>query len=139
MTQKKVLALLLTLCLVFSMTVPAYAASSRSSSWPWTSSSAAAKEEPATTSSGSLVLVEDDTTVTEGTELRASTYVLTNDGSASSASADVYIEVDTSMTASELAKAAEGRPSSISPPASTMKTPSPRVQLVPLSREPSIP
>ena len=107
MTQKKVLALLLTLCLVFSMTVPAYAASSRSSSWPWTSSSAAAKEEPATTSSGSLVLVEDDTTVTEGTELRASTYVLTNDGSASSASADVYIEVDTSMTASELAKAAE--------------------------------
>ena len=107
MTQKKVLALLLTLCLVFSMTVPAYAASSRSSSWPWTSSSAAAKEEPATTSSGSLVLVEDDTTVTEGTDLRASTYVLTNDGSASSASADVYIEVDTSMTASELAKAAE--------------------------------
>ena len=107
MTQKKVLALLLTLCLVLSMTVPAYAASSRSSSWPWTSSSAAAKEEPATTSSGSLVLVEDDTTVTEGTELRASTYVLTNDGSASSASADVYIEVDTSMTASELAKAAE--------------------------------
>ena len=107
MTQKKVLALLLTLCLVFSMTVPAYAASSRSSSWPWTSSSAAAKEEPATTSSGSLVLVEDDTTVTEGTELRASTYVLTNDGSASSASADVYIKVDTSMTASELAKAAE--------------------------------
>ena len=107
MTQKKVLALLLTLCLVFSMTVPAYAAGSRSSSWPWTSSSAAAKEEPASTSSGSLVLVEDDTTVTEGTELRASTYVLTNDGSASSASADVYIEVDTSMTASELAKAAE--------------------------------
>ncbi|MDY4519650.1 MAG: fibro-slime domain-containing protein [Candidatus Spyradocola sp.] len=107
MTQKKVLALLLTLCLVFSMTVPAYAASSRSSSWPWTSSSAAAKEEPASTSSGSLVLVEDESTVTEGTELRASTYVLTNDGSASSASADVYIEVDTSMTASELAKAAE--------------------------------
>ena len=107
MTQKKVLALLLTLCLVFSMTVPAYAASSRSSSWPWTSSSAATKEEPASTSNGSLVLVEDDTTVTEGTELRASTYVLTNDGSASSASADVYIEVDTSMTASELAKAAE--------------------------------
>lgn len=107
MTQKKVLALLLTLCLVFSMTVPAYAAGSRSSSWPWTSSSAAANEEPASTSSGSLVLVEDDTTVTEGTELRASTYVLTNDGSASSASADVYIEVDTSMTASELAKAAE--------------------------------
>lgn len=107
MTQKKVLALLLTLCLVFSMTVPAYAAGSRSSSWPWTSSSAAANEEPASTSSGSLVLVEDDTTVTEGTELRASTYVLTNNGSASSASADVYIEVDTSMTASELAKAAE--------------------------------
>lgn len=107
MTQKKVLALLLTLCLVFSMTVPAYAASNRSSSWPWTSSSAAAKEEPASTSSSSLVLVEDDTTVTEGTELRASTYVLTNDGSASSASADVYIEADTSMTASELAKAAE--------------------------------
>lgn len=107
MNQKKVLALLLSLCLIVSMTVPVFAAGSRGVSWPWTSSSATVEEEPATTSGGSLVLVEDETTVTEGTELRASTYVLTNDGSASSVSGDVYTEVDGSTTAAQLASSSE--------------------------------
>lgn len=107
MNQKKVLALLLSLCLIVSMTVPVFAAGSRGVSWPWTSSSATVEEEPATTSGGSLVLVEDKTTVTEGTELRASTYVLTNDGSASSVSGDVYTEVDGSTTAAQLASSGE--------------------------------
>lgn len=107
MNQKKVLALLLSLCLIVSMTVPVFAAGSRGVSWPWTSSSATVEEEPATTSGGSLVLVEDETTVTGGTELRASTYVLTNDGSASSVSGDVYTEVDGSTTAAQLASSGE--------------------------------
>ena len=107
MNQKKVLALLLSLCLIVSMTVPVFAAGSRGVSWPWTSSSATVEEEPATTSGGSLVLVEDETTVTEGTELRASTYVLTNDGSSASAPAENYTAVPSSSRISDLAQSGE--------------------------------
>ncbi len=106
MNQKKVLALLLSLCLIVSMTVPVFAAGSRGFSWPWTSSSATVEEEPATTSGGSLVLVEDETTVTEGTELRASTYVLTSDGNAAQP-VETYTAVPSSSKVGTLAESGE--------------------------------
>ena len=103
MNQKKVLALLLSLCLIVSMTVPVFAAGTRGSSW--TSVSAAMEASGGT--SGSMTLVEDETTVTEGTELRASTYVLTNDGSSTPAPVETYTAVPSSSKISDLAQSGE--------------------------------
>ena len=95
MRRKKVLALVLALCLSMTTVTPASAAgfsSGRSSgfSFSWSSiwdrlfggltQTPAEPEtgtETSTGSGGTMTLVEDETTVSEGTALRASTYALT--------------------------------------------------------------
>lgn len=95
MRRKKVLALVLALCLSMTTVTPASAAgfsSGRSSgfSFSWSSiwdrlfggltqtpSEPETGTETSTGSGGTMTLVEDETTVSEGTALRASTYALT--------------------------------------------------------------
>ena len=90
---KRVLALALVLCLTLSLMTTASAARAGQSSGPsWSLSQLIQKikdktqstetqpsEDTGSTSSGTMTLLEDESTVTEGTELRASTYNLTND------------------------------------------------------------
>lgn len=89
---KRVLALALVLCLTLSLMTTASAARAGQSSGPsWSLSQLIQKikdkiqstetqpsEDTGSTSSGTMTLLEDESTVTEGTELRASTYALTN-------------------------------------------------------------
>lgn len=90
---KRVLALALVLCLTLSLMTTASAARAGQSSGPsWSLSQLIQKikdkiqstetqpsEDTGSTSSGTMTLLEDESTVAEGTELRASTYNLTND------------------------------------------------------------
>lgn len=110
--KSKLLALVLVLCLSMTTVTPASAAGfsfGRSSSFSWstilerlfggsaqTPSTPEAPSEPETgsdtstesgstgASGGTMTLVEDETTVSEGTALRASTYILTNTAGSSS-------------------------------------------------------
>lgn len=89
---KRVLALALVLCLTLSLMTTASAARAGQSSGPsWSLSQLIQKikdktqstetqpsEDTGSTSSGTMTLLEDESTVTEGTELRASTYALTS-------------------------------------------------------------
>ena len=88
---KRVLALALVLCLTLSLMTTASAARAGQSSGPsWSLSQLIQKikdkiqstetqpsEDTGSTSSATMTLLEDESTVTEGTELRASTYALT--------------------------------------------------------------
>lgn len=100
MRLKKALALVLALCLSASMAVPGYA-------WDWgwlsnwgkkdqtkgeqtTTQSSQKDSDSDSSDSADLTLVEDETTVEDGTELRASTYALDNAKAASSTTLKYY-------------------------------------------------
>lgn len=70
--MKRMLALVLVLCMSFSMAVPAYAGKGKGKG------KGPRNDNSSTSSESTMTLVEDDSTVEEGTELRASTYELNN-------------------------------------------------------------
>lgn len=83
---RKMLALVLVACMCISMAVPASAAGGRGKGNGKGNGNGNNKNTSSSTSSEpTMTLVEDDTTVEEGTELRASTYVFSDEGVAATA------------------------------------------------------